>query len=97
MRKEEAKHKQGGFEGKGKEEAVEKGKHAMDWASAIKNSKQCGVSLSICEHSRRRSKCKHCSGSSICEHNRERSRCKQGGGSSICEHNLRISIWEHNR
>jgi len=34
MRKKETKHKQGGFEGKGKQEAMEKGKHAMDWASA---------------------------------------------------------------
>ena len=41
---------------------------------------------SICEHNRRRSKCKECGGGGICEHNRERSRCKDCGGGSICQH-----------
>ncbi len=33
--------------------------------------------MGICEHNRRRSRCKECSGSGICEHNRERRQCKQ--------------------
>ena len=41
----------------------------------------------MCEHDRRRSRCKECLGSSICPHKRQKSRCKECGGSSICEHN----------
>lgn len=60
----------------------------------------------LCEHNRRRSRCKLCGGTSICEHNRIKSTCKECGGSSICEHNkIRSkcklcgggSICEHNR
>ena len=39
-----------------------------------------------CEHSRSRSQCKECGGSSFCEHGRQRTQCKECGGSSICEH-----------
>jgi hypothetical protein len=61
---------------------------------------------SICEHNRRRSRCKGCGATSICEHYRRRSTCKDCGGTSICEHNRRrsrcrdcggASICEHNR
>ena len=30
----------------------------------------------LCEHGRRRNRCKDCGGASICEHGRQRSRCK---------------------
>ena len=40
----------------------------------------------LCQHQRRRSRCKDCGGSGLCEHQRQRSQCKQCGGSSICEH-----------
>ena len=40
----------------------------------------------ICEHQRRRSRCKDCGGPAICEHQRQRSGCKDCGGSGICEH-----------
>ena len=46
---------------------------------------------SICEHGRRRSKCKECGGASICEHGRRRSKCKECGGA---EHGRRRSIKE---
>lgn len=46
----------------------------------------------MCEHNRRRSRCKQCGGQDICEHNRRRCRCKQCGGKSICEHNRIRSI-----
>ena len=39
----------------------------------------CGGS-SVCEHGRRRSRCKDCGGGSICEHGRVRSICKDCGG-----------------
>ena len=45
----------------------------------------------LCEHGRRRSRCKECGGSSICEHGRVRSKCKECGGGSICEHGRRRS------
>jgi len=40
----------------------------------------------ICEHQRRRDRCKDCGGSGLCEHQRVRSRSKDCGGGSICEH-----------
>ena len=43
----------------------------------------------ICEHGRRRCRCKECGGSEICEHGRNRRFCKQCGGSGICEHGKR--------
>ena len=46
----------------------------------------------ICEHGRRRNRCKECGGSQICEHGRQRSKCKECGGSSICEHGRRRNI-----
>ena len=60
----------------------------------------------LCNHGRKRSRCKDCDGGSICEHNRLRSTCKDCDGGSICEHNRRRStckecgggsICEHNR
>ena len=39
-----------------------------------------------CEHDKRRSRCKECSGSEICDHGKRRSQCKDCGGSEICEH-----------
>jgi hypothetical protein len=46
---------------------------------------------SLCEHGRRRSRCKECGGSGLCEHGRERSRCKECGGSGMCEDGRRRS------
>ena len=46
-------------------------------------------SMTVCEHGRRKSRCKECGGSSFCEHGRRKSRCKDCGGSSICEHGRR--------
>jgi len=46
----------------------------------------------LCEHQRRRSKCKQCGGSSICEHQRVRSTCKDCGGGSVCEHQRQRSM-----
>ena len=41
---------------------------------------------SLCEHGRRRNRCRECGGSNICEHGRQRSNCKECGGASICQH-----------
>jgi hypothetical protein len=60
----------------------------------------------LCEHKRRRIRCRDCGGSQICEHNIQRSTCRDCGGSSICEHKRRrsrcrdcggSSICKHNR
>eukprot|EP00966_Prymnesium_polylepis_P073224 1700263-Prymnesium_polylepis.1 len=40
----------------------------------------------LCEHGKRKYRCKDCGGSSICEHGKQKSRCKDCGGSSMCEH-----------
>ena len=40
----------------------------------------------ICEHGRRRYRCKDCGGSSICVHRREKRMCKQCGGNGLCQH-----------
>jgi len=40
----------------------------------------------LCEHQRRKSRCKDCGGSGLCEHQRRRSQCKDCGGGSFCEH-----------
>ena len=42
-----------------------------------------------CEHSKQRSHCKECGGSSIYEHGRRRYQCKQCGGCNICKHGRR--------
>ena len=34
----------------------------------------------LCEHNRRKSRCRECGGSEICEHNRIRSQCRECGG-----------------
>ena len=60
----------------------------------------------VCEHGRRRTRCKECGGGSLCEHGRRRSRCKECSGGSICEHGRQrcrckecggASICEHGR
>ena len=43
---------------------------------------------SICEHGRRRTRCKECGGASICEHGRDRYQCRECGGARMCEHGL---------
>ena len=43
----------------------------------------------ICEHNKRKSRCKECKGGSICEHNRDKYKCKECKGNGICEHNRR--------
>ena len=40
----------------------------------------------ICEHGRRKPRCKECGGIGLCPHGRIRSVCKECGGGSICEH-----------
>ena len=43
----------------------------------------------ICEHKRRKSRCRQCGGDAateLCEHNRFRRNCALCGGSAICEH-----------
>ena len=102
-----AEHKQGGFNGKGKEEAVEKGTIPVPEASSLARQQKHGEGGSRglgagagggpvrkkCPHNRQRSRCKECGGSGICEHNRQRSVCKLCcGGSSICKHNRRRSV-----
>jgi hypothetical protein len=101
----ETKDKQGSFQGKGKEEAVEKRKRPLSEEAYEDQEQQHeeGVGCSRasgeaakkkcakCEHNRERSTCKQCGGASICEHNRRRSECKQCGGASICEHNRKRS------
>jgi hypothetical protein len=42
-----------------------------------------------CEHGKRRTICRECSGTGICAHNRQRYTCKPCNGASICEHNQR--------
>ena len=69
-RQKETKHKQEGFQGKGKEEAVENKKCPHNHQKSV--CKNCGGS-SICKHNRIRSGCKHCGWASICEHNHRRS------------------------
>ena len=64
------------------------------------------MTVSKCEHGRRKNRCKECGGSQICEHNRDKYKCKECGGSEICEHNKRridckdcggSQICEHNK
>ena len=40
----------------------------------------------VCQHQRRRSRCKECGGAGLCQHQRQRSACKECGGASICQH-----------
>ena len=94
-------HKQGSFEGKDKEEAVEKRKcplseednedQKQQHEDGVDGSRASGEAVkkkrAKCPHNLNKSECQACGGASICEHNRRRSRCKQCGGASICEHN----------
>jgi DNA-directed RNA polymerase subunit RPC12/RpoP len=43
----------------------------------------------MCEHGRRKDRCKECGGVGICEHDRQKYRCVDCGGKGICEHNKR--------
>ena len=64
----------------------------------------------MCEHGRRRTRCRQCGGGaspgSMCEHNRRRTHCNECGGGCMCEHGRRRtrcrqcgggSICEHGR
>jgi hypothetical protein len=44
---------------------------------------------SICEHGKRRARCKDCKGGSICIHKTLESRCKECNGSGLCIHQKR--------
>jgi hypothetical protein len=99
-RKKAANHKRDSFQGKGKEEAVEKRKRPSSEEGHEAQEQQHGDGVGSsrasgedskrkrekCPHNRNKSECKACGGASICEHNRIRSQCKQCGGASICEH-----------
>ena len=66
----------------------------MDYSKKYREENKCihgGVENILCEHQKRRSRCKDCGGGSICEHLRHRSTCKECGGIGICEHNKRRS------
>ena len=67
--------------------------------------KQYYLKRNMCEHNRRKTRCKECGGVGICEHNIQKYTCKECGGSGICEHNRQKSrckeckgsqICEHN-
>jgi hypothetical protein len=105
-RQKETKHKQEGFQGKGKGEPVEMNRRrplSEGAGTAGKAQRGEGVDGTVAgggavkkgrakyQHNHIRSQCKECGGASICEHNRIRSRCKQCGGASICEHHRRRS------
>jgi hypothetical protein len=100
-RKKEAKHMQGSFQGKGKEEAVEKRKRPSseeaNEAQEQQHEEEVGGSRASgevekkksakCPHNRQRSQCWQSEGSSTCEHRRILRLCKQCNGLGICEHN----------
>jgi hypothetical protein len=76
------------------------------YCSKHKKDDMINVTIKYCEHSRQKSTCKDCCGSSICKHDRRKSQCKECHGSGICEHNKRkdkcrecggICICIHNR
>ncbi len=41
----------------------------------------------ICEHNKRKSRCKECGGNLVCSHNRIKDYCKDCGGTQFCQHN----------
>lgn len=41
----------------------------------------------MCEHNKRKSRCKECGGESLCLHNRIKEYCKDCGGKQFCQHN----------
>jgi hypothetical protein len=104
-KKKETKHKQGSFEGKGKEEAVEKRKRPSseedNKAQKQQHEEGVGGSRASCEtakkkrakcpHNRQKSQCWQCEGSSTCEHRRILRMCKQCNGLGICEHSRQRS------
>jgi hypothetical protein len=105
-RKKEAKHKpQGSFQGKGKEEALEKRKrplseegnkaqeqlHEEGVGGSSASSEAAKIKRAKCPHNREKSQCWQCEGSSTCEHRRILRLCKQCNGLGICEHNRQRS------
>jgi hypothetical protein len=100
-RKKEAKHKQGSFEGKGKEEAVEKRKrplfeednevpkqqHEQGAGGSRASGENAKKKRANCPHNRQKSQCWQCEGSSTCQHRRTLRLCKKCHGLGICEHN----------
>ena len=40
----------------------------------------------LCEHGKRKSRCRECGGSQICEHGKCKAQCRQCGGSAFCKH-----------
>ena len=62
-----------------------------------KRSRSMPVKQGICEHQRRRSRCKECGGGSICRHQRRKDQCTECGGSSICQHKRIRSMCEECR
>ena len=40
----------------------------------------------ICEHGKRKDRCRECGGSGLCEHGKRKERCRECGGSGLCEH-----------
>ncbi len=93
-RKKEATHKQGSFQGKGKEEAVEKRKrplfeegneaqtqqHEEGVGGSRASSEGAKKKRAKCPHNRQQSQCWQCEGSSTCEHRRILRLCKQCNG-----------------
>jgi hypothetical protein len=99
-RNKEATHKQGSFQGNGKEEAVEKRKRPLseEGSEAQEQQHEEGESGSRasgeaakkkrakCPHNRQKSQCWQCEGSSTCEHRRILRLCKQCNGLRRGEH-----------
>ena len=50
------------------------------------------MSSKLCEHNKRKWRCKECGGVSICNHGRQKIQCKECGGSQICEHGKQKSL-----
>ena len=50
---------------------------------------QCKTCIRKCIHSKQKSRCVDCGGTSICIHNKERYRCKECSGKGICIHSKR--------
>ena len=96
-----------GFEGKGKEKAVEKrkrpsseegnGAQKQQHGEVVRNSRARGEAekkLAKCPYNRQQGQCWQWEGSSICEHNRILRLCKQCNGLGICEDNRRKSEYK---
>ena len=44
------------------------------------------VGVNLCEHGKRRARCRECGGSEYCEHGKRRAQCRECDGSQICTH-----------